>query len=377
MDHGGIFRQAADLLASGHCVALATVTETVGSTPGKVGYKMLIVDCPPELVGTVGGGAVEGDTVRMARGMLGRRACRVVRYNLDTTRKADMGICGGQVELLIESFDASDAPFFKAVAAAWQQGEDAAVASVLESDAVPEKALIVAGELRASTGAGGRLRRGTNHERQSTKHGIQNAIDNASSDAAALTIDDTGKVVLGDTLLFIEKSEARPHLVIFGAGHLGGFLARYAAGLGFRVTVLDDRPQYANAERLPDADEIVVSEFDNAVQAAGLDQDGYAVVVTRGHVHDEVVLEQCLAVGPKYVGMIGSKRKTAAILANLRNKGIPPSLLDTVYSPIGLAIGAVTPQEIALSIAAELVKIRRAGPDAAVTHMSSHGVRHD
>jgi len=349
MDHGSIFRQAADLLASGHCVALATVTETVGSTPGKVGYKMLIVDGTSAPIGTVGGGAVESDTVRMARGMLGRRACRVVRYNLDTTRKADMGICGGQVELLIESFDASDAPFFKAVSDAVQQGRDAAIISIMESETGPQKALIADGKVLAATGTGGRL---------------------VAMDTPGLRADKTAKMVADACRLFVESLGVRPHLVIFGAGHLGAFLAHYAAGLGFRVTVVDDRPQYANAERLPDADRIVVSEFDNAVQAASLDGDGYAVVVTRGHTHDEIVLEQCLAIGPKYVGMIGSTRKTAAILVNLRNKGIPQALLDTVYSPIGLSIGAVTPQEIALSIAAELVKIRRAGPDAAVTHMS-------
>jgi xanthine dehydrogenase accessory factor len=136
------------------------------------------------------------------------------------------------------------------------------------------------------------------------------------------------------------------------------------------VTVCDDRPEYANPERFPDADEIVVEDFERLFNRVQIDDRSYIVIVTRGHKCDQIVLEQALKTEARYIGMIGSKRKTLTIMEKLRGKGVPQDLLDKIYSPIGVSIGAVTPEEIALSIVCELVKIRRLGDGSRIGHMT-------
>jgi xanthine dehydrogenase accessory factor len=134
--------------------------------------------------------------------------------------------------------------------------------------------------------------------------------------------------------------------------------------------VCDDRSEYANKDRFPDADNIVVEEFERVFGKVRIDADSYIVIVTRGHKWDKTVLEQALKTPARYVGMIGSKRKTLTILEDLRKKGFSQESLDRVYSPIGLSIGAVTAEEIALSIVAELVKVRRLGHGPKTGHMT-------
>ena len=124
------------------------------------------------------------------------------------------------------------------------------------------------------------------------------------------------------------------------------------------MTVIDDRNSFANRERFAEADEIVVEEFGEVFKKTRPSRNEYAVIVTRGHKHDSVVLEEVLKNPPKYTGMIGSKRKVKIIFDDLRRKGVTEDLLQTVHAPIGIDIGAETPQEIAVSIVAELIKIR-------------------
>ena len=136
------------------------------------------------------------------------------------------------------------------------------------------------------------------------------------------------------------------------------------------MIVCDDRSEYANAGRFPDADKIVVRDFERVFDGMQVDDGSYIVIVTRGHTCDEVVLERALKTPARYIGMIGSRRKTLTILEKLRARGVPQESLDRVYSPVGLAIGAVTPEEIALSIVCELVKIRRLGDEPPGGHMT-------
>jgi xanthine dehydrogenase accessory factor len=169
---------------------------------------------------------------------------------------------------------------------------------------------------------------------------------------------------------FIESLVVPPTVVLFGAGHVSSHIARYARFVHFRVVVCDDRPEYANHERFPDADEIVVEDFGRAFDRMQIDAYSYLVIVTRGHKYDGIVLEQAVRTGARYIGMIGSRRKTLTLLQKLRDKGVPQERLDRVYSPIGVSIGAVTAEEIALSIVCELVKIRRLGDEPGIGHMS-------
>jgi xanthine dehydrogenase accessory factor len=144
---------------------------------------------------------------------------------------------------------------------------------------------------------------------------------------------------------------------VCGAGHVGRAVAPLLAGLGFRVVVVDDREDFASAERFPGA-EVVVRSFDGALAAVGADERAYVVIVTRGHVHDLGVCVQALRVGARYVGVMGSHAKRARMRAALRAAGFDEGAIGRIHSPIGVAIGAETPAELAVSIAAELVQAR-------------------
>ncbi len=161
--------------------------------------------------------------------------------------------------------------------------------------------------------------------------------------------------------LFIEVAMPRPSLLIVGAGHVGQSLAQVGKLVGFRVVVVDDRPDYANAERFPGADEIIAADFMETLRDYPISDTTYVVLVTRGHRHDEQSLRQLLNSSAAYIGMIGSRRRVATVLRHLAEEGYPQERLQQVYSPIGLDIGSETPEEIALSIIAEIVKVRKGG----------------
>jgi xanthine dehydrogenase accessory factor len=160
--------------------------------------------------------------------------------------------------------------------------------------------------------------------------------------------------------VFIEPIEPAPALYVLGAGHVGFYLARLAHEAGFEVHVVDDREKFASRDRFPDAAEVVVDDIPAWLAAADLPPSAYAVVVTRGHRHDLDAL-RALALRPlRYVGLIGSRAKVARIYDALREEdSVPRDALARVHAPIGLDIGAVTPQEIAVAILAELIAVRR------------------
>jgi xanthine dehydrogenase accessory factor len=148
---------------------------------------------------------------------------------------------------------------------------------------------------------------------------------------------------------------------IFGAGHCGEKLARIVHTVGFETVVIDDREEFANAARIPEADEILVPEkLDAPFDSIVFGPDSYIVIVTRGHVHDELVLRRALRTNAGYIGMIGSKNKRETIYRHLTADGFTSSDIERVHSPIGIDIGAETPEEIAVSITAELIKVRAA-----------------
>ena len=167
-----------------------------------------------------------------------------------------------------------------------------------------------------------------------------------------------GMICGGDTELFIEPILPPPTLCIFGAGHIALPLAKTGKLLGFRIAVIDNRAEFANSERFPEADLILAEEFSKAFAKTKTNKASYIVIVTRSHQYDELVLELALKTNAKYIGMIGSKTKTRTIFSHLLAKGVSQELLDKVHAPIGLEIGAETPEEIAISILAEIIKAR-------------------
>jgi xanthine dehydrogenase accessory factor len=169
-------------------------------------------------------------------------------------------------------------------------------------------------------------------------------------------------VTLGQSLILIERVLPPETVFLFGAGHVAQPTARLAAFMGFRVQVVDDRAEFASAERFPEADEVrVVTDFKAALKGLAIDRSAFIVIVTRGHLHDQTVLMQALGTEAAYIGMIGSRRKRDHIFNALLKQGFTPADLKRVHSPIGLDIGAETPEEIALSIVAELVQARARG----------------
>jgi len=154
-----------------------------------------------------------------------------------------------------------------------------------------------------------------------------------------------------------------PHLYIVGAGHVGYELGRIAGGAGFRIHVVDDREKFASAERFPGAD-VVVQPIPDWLHRADIAPSAYVVVLTRGHTHDLEAMRSLAARDLRYLGLIGSRAKVARIYSALLEEGLPPECLERIHAPIGFEIGAVTPAEIAVSILAELIAVRRGAATA-------------
>ena len=163
----------------------------------------------------------------------------------------------------------------------------------------------------------------------------------------------------GAITAFIEPLISIPQLIIFGAGHIGSALTRLGKMLGFRVIVSDSRSEYANHERLPDADQIFAAPYQDSLPNLKFDENTYVVILTHQHAHDQEILEYCVQKPLAYLGMIGSKTKIKKAFDRLREQDIDEKLIAKIHSPIGLDIGAETPEEIALAIAAELVAVRK------------------
>ena len=181
---------------------------------------------------------------------------------------------------------------------------------------------------------------------------------------------ENGLICGGQMDVHIDPLVPAPRLYIIGAGHVGWHLARAAADAGFRIHIVDDREKFANAERFPAADEIVVEPIAEWLHRAELPASAYVVIVTRGHQNDLDSMRALAARDFRYVGLIGSRAKVARIRTMLLGEGMPVECLDRVHAPIGLDIGAVTPAEIAIAILAELIAVRRG-----VTTVRSLGVK--
>lgn len=169
------------------------------------------------------------------------------------------------------------------------------------------------------------------------------------------------RTIHGAPSLYIEIVESRPTFVVVGAGHIGVCMAKLAKFLDFYVIVIDDREDFATEERLPDADEVMSGDYEEMIDALSIGANTYIVMVTRGHKQDEIALRRSLGRGAGYLGMIGSKRRTGAVIEHLTSEGFDPEELARIHTPIGLDIGAETPEEISVSIMAEVIQMRRGG----------------
>jgi xanthine dehydrogenase accessory factor len=243
-----------------------------------------------------------------------------------------------------------------------QDGEPAALVTVIATEgSTPQKAgakmLVYADGRIVGTIGGGCV------EAEMTWRARQ-AIDerrpqNASYDLTPDQAGEDGLVCGGRMQVFIEPVEGTPTLCLFGAGHVSQPLARLAKGAGFRVEVVDDRLKFCNRERFPDADQVLVEDVAAGAARMTIGRNTYAVVVTRGHGGDTEALAAVLGRGARFVGLLGSRPKLVHVVTALEERGVPPEELAQIRCPLGVEIGAVTPEEIAVSVLAEMIAVRR------------------
>ncbi len=189
-------------------------------------------------------------------------------------------------------------------------------------------------------------------------------IKSGNPDRLRLNLDGQGidMVCGGEVEVFIEPIIPSPALYIFGGGHISIFLVEIARMLDFRITVIDDRPEFANPNRFPKINDVIAEDFKTAFSRLRIDETSYLVIITRRPQYDELVLEMAVKTPARYIGMLGSKAKIETVFAHLLDRGIPEQLLNNVHTPIGLAIQSKTPPEIAISILAEIIKVRHSCP---------------
>ncbi len=177
-----------------------------------------------------------------------------------------------------------------------------------------------------------------------------------TKEAAAL---DEGAICGGDMKVYIDVLQPKEEVLIFGAGHIAVYVSKLAKMVGFKVTVVDSRKEFANQDRFPEADEIIAEDTEKALRHLNITPCTYIIVITRGHLKDEEVLASVVRSNAAYIGMIGSREKNATVFQHLEEQGISENELTKVHAPIGIDIKAQTPEEIAVSITAEIIQIRR------------------
>jgi xanthine dehydrogenase accessory factor len=312
-----VWGAAAELARAGSGGALATVARTAGSTPVPAGTKLLIGP-DGRLEGTVGGGCVEADVLAAAQTLSGQGPV-VLTHHLNADLAGDLGLsCGGTVDIVVE-------PLVGA----------AAYVLALEQAAAAADGVVTTG-LDWSAGPMKRFTAG--------REGVEGP-------AAELTT---------DRRTLVERISLPPRVIVFGAGHVGSAIVRAADAAGFRVVVVDDRVEFADPARFPERVVVRAAAVHDALAGLPITAADAIVIATRGHRHDAVILDRVATSGAGYVGLLGSRRKKAVVTKALVAAGVPPEALERVRVPVGLAIGAVTPEEIAVSVVAELIRWRRA-----------------
>lgn len=332
------------LAAKGEVYALATVIDRSGSAPRSTGAKMLVRQ-DGGIAGTVGGGILEANVQALAARVMAERRALVQGFEFSGKDAASMdAICGGQVEVLVEWVDPAEAESAAVIAGlrdALQGHHKAWLVTVFDpQSAATTHALVDA-------------------------NGIIGRLPKEISLENIRTVRTPWQMPAGEFTVIVEPLNISGSALIFGAGHVSRSLAEFTKAVGFRTVVVDDRPEFASRDRFPRADEIIVLEnFEDLLQKVEVVRESYAVIVTRGHLNDQAVLEQLLRSPAAYIGMIGSRRKCELIFQTLRQKGFSEEDIMRVHAPIGVPIQAETPEEIGVSIVAEMIRERAAAQQA-------------
>jgi len=342
-----LFSEMAALVARGESFVLATVIRRNGSAPRGTGARMLVRQDGSTL-GTVGGGMLEAQVERLA-GTVQREHQAIVRgFEFSGKDAATMdAICGGQVEVLLEWVDASDpamCELFMALNAALSNRQKVWLVTELPAEGAPQAQCPGEAAIHALVQRDG---------------GLTGSLPPGLDVESVIETRQASLVQVEQKTYSVEPLDMAGSVYIFGAGHVSRSLAEFTKAVGFWTVVLDDRAEYACAERFPSADRLIVVEsFAQALQQIAVDGDSFLVIVTRGHLHDQTVLAQALRTPAGYIGMIGSRRKCKLTFDALRQQGYSEADIQRVHAPIGLPIAAETPEEIGVSIVAEMIQAR-------------------
>lgn len=359
-----IWSEAVRTLERDRPFALATVVNVRGSTPREVGAKMLIR--ADGQFGTIGGGCGEAEVFRKARLMLDEGGAQSKLAEVDLTGdfdQQDVGVCGGIMDVFIDLWSSRDLPVARKLAESAERNRPAALLTVVDAGSGGELPLGAKAVIDPSGGGG----EGVVVELGA---GAVNQLAERAADArpGLLEVADDGGLrpvarieSTGAPRLYLDPVTGAQRLIIAGAGHIAQPLCALGSMLGFHVTIIDDRASFANRERFPTADAIIVKPFAAAIDELNFDRHCYLVSVTRGHAYDEEVLRAALKHPEGFVGMIGSRRRARATLDRLAADGYDTNRLKEVHVPLGLDIGAETPEEIAIAIIAEIIRERRLG----------------
>jgi xanthine dehydrogenase accessory factor len=347
-----VIQEAVDLLKEQQPCVLATVVRTKGSTPQKSGAMLLVREDGSGL-GTLGGGCVEGDIWFAARELLRNHGGPEFKdYYLNEDIAARDGlVCGGTMYFYLEPFYGPEdfLPIGNEVLEAYEGGEPVALATLVN---VPEGNDNLGRKLLLRSGGSVS---GTLGDPALDAQAIEVAQRVADVGAAESLMTADGSEV------FVEGFTTPPTLVMVGGGHVGKATADLAHNLGYRVFVVDDRPEFANRERFPYAEDVVVTSYEGWSQHLSINVNTFVVVATRGHRFDDLALESALPSRARYIGLLGSRRKTLMIYQRLLQDGTPLERLKEIHAPIGLDIGGLTPEELAVSIMSEIIMVRRGG----------------
>lgn len=344
-----VLQQLSEAVSRHQPVAYTALVETRGSTPQKAGATMLVFPDGSQ-VGTLGGGCVEAEVKRRALRLLDAGQTELLTFNLDSDYGWDDGlICGGRMKMLVDPVRGeAEFGYYRCLLEQLATDQGCTEAVILD----PEKAgghaadrflLNDSGEVVASVG----------------QDGTTKPLPSSIGEQLRPLSQRPRPYVAGGVSFLPHLRRCR--LIIVGAGHVGQKVGELAAACDFDVWAVDDREQYCNAERFPQAKRLIVGEIDASLSGLDIDHNTYCLIVTRGHQHDEEALYHLAETPARYVGLIGSQRKIKMIFEDLLRDGISREALARVYAPLGFDIGSQTVPEIAVSIVAELIAHRNLG----------------
>ncbi len=348
-----IYQQVLQKIRTGQKIVWATVIRIAGSTPQKPGSAALY-DRDGLCVGTVGGGVMEGRVGILANRLLAEGGSNVFHFDLDSDVHGEGSICGGKADILIDA----------------EPGLNRKALEELENDLTQRKKGWLLTFIGREKEGSRTIHRywipgsGSEHPHSGWPESLRKypSISRLMERADLFPFTELDEVESPEyAYAFLEPVKPKPRLVIAGAGHVGKALSHLGHLLDFEVTVIDDRPEFASPALLPDADEVIVKNTGEAMEEVVPDHETYVVIVTRGHQYDGEALKPLIGSESAYIGMIGSHRKVAVMKKMFLEMGwATPEQWDKIFTPVGLPIGSKTVQEVAVSIAAQLVSVRNA-----------------